>query len=73
MSPVFQLATKLWVVEDLTVEGDDDLTALVGHGLRATSSVDDAESYMREADALSDVKTVSIRTAMANRGRHATQ
>ena len=68
-----ELASELRVIVDLTVIGDDNLPVFVGERLRAAVDVDNAQSHVRESDALSSVKTIPVGPAMAYRSGHLAQ
>src|SRR4029079_1611361 len=61
---------QLAVVVDLTVEGDDDRAVLVVDRLVAGLEVDDPKPLHAEADAVLEVNTPRIRSAVPNSGAH---
>ena len=63
-----QLAAKLMMVVDLSVEDDDDVTALVAHRLRrGVGEVDDLQARMAERAFAADPRAALIGTAMRQR------
>jgi hypothetical protein len=57
----------------LAVVRHDNLAVFVRERLRASRYVDDAEADMRQANSSPDIESISIGTAVADGGGHATE
>ena len=66
----FELFPQLELVVELAVVGDPDRAILVGHRLSAAGHVDDRQPAMPERSRSLAVKTVAVRPAMRQCGRH---
>src|SRR5690606_6589620 len=70
VSARLQLVPQLDIVEDLAVEGDDDVAVLARHRLLTVHKADDRETDMGKPDAGDRERAAPVRPAMGNRIRH---
>lgn len=61
------------MVKDFAGRGDDDLAILVRQRLSAASYIHDAKSYMRKADLLPGIESITVGAPVPDRGGHAPQ
>src|SRR5437762_4132367 len=67
-----QVAPQLLVVVDLAVEDDPDGAVFVRDRLEAVAEIDDAETAHADRDAVPDVDTFIVRTAVGHDAAHCT-
>jgi hypothetical protein len=67
---LLELVAQLEVVEDLSVERDDEVVALDPHRLRAAFEVEDREARVRESAGSVDVDAAAVRPAVLQRPDH---
>src|SRR5262245_1501088 len=66
-----QRRTQRLIVPDLTIEGDPDVAALIGHRLVSASQIDDAKPRDAQADLPVEVYPTIVRPSMGEHSRHA--
>src|SRR5665213_4292653 len=66
VAQVFELASKLDVVEDLAVIHENEVSIGADHRLRPTFDVDDREPHVHHADVAARVQPKPVRSALVN-------
>src|ERR1044071_5442500 len=73
MSPRRKISHQFDVVVNLAIEDDTDCAVLVENRLVAAGQIDDAEAAVSESDVAAHEESLTVRTAVAERGRHPAQ
>jgi len=73
MASIFELTSKLGMIENVAVGCQDDLAIFVGQRLPACVAVEGAQPDVRETDSLPGVEAIPIGPTVSDGSSHATQ